>query len=387
MKRLLLLLCLLAAAWPVAAARPEPVLFDLPYTVEYGYYIVWFDTPVGSRRFIFDTGAGKTVIRESLRDEMALKADTHTSVRDFEGHTAQMERVRIDSLRMGPVLFCNEEVIVMPDSSFIFSCFDVDGIAGSSLLQNFAIRLPNADSTITVTNDIRALGPLDRKCSSKIWLGNGRPMVPIEFAAPDKGWERAAALFDTGSSGWLSYRRIPSRNDMIDAGIAADVERTEGYPSNVGWTNRVKHREIIRGRVPEIRLAGTTLADIPFRVSEGSGNVLGTAMLQWGQAVIDYKHKRFYFLPYPDAALRAPHQRESAIKPSIMNGRLVVGQVWDEGLKELVSPGDRIVKLGTIPVDTVGVCPFLRGEIRPDKPEMTIERSDGSRVTVSVMKK
>lgn len=74
----------------------------------------------------------------------------------------------------------------------------------------------------------------------------------------------------------------------------------------------------------------------------------------------------------------------SGVTVALDGGRLVVGQVWDETLADRVAPGDRIVFLGTVEVSRVDPCAVIRGEIRGDKPQMTVERKDGTRVTVPV---
>lgn len=384
MKRLLLALGLLLSAFPTAARAPR-VLFDLPYTIQHGYYVVWIGTPAGDRRFVFDTGCSRTTICESLRRELGVENHKTISLGDFEGHRADIARIRMDSLRMGELLFRNIEADVLPDSSFVFACMGFDGIMGCDLLRNLIVRLPNADSTITVTSDIRALGPLDAKRSVRFVPVGGRPMVPVSCGAPGKGAERSYALFDTGSNSWFSYcRHAERKGGMIDRGIAADTQSAEGFPASVGWTNRIARTRVVRGYIPTFTFAGVPIGDMPFRTTAGYRDVMGTAVLQWGQAVIDFRQRRFWFLPATGEPIQPPREPQSNITPALLNRRLIVGMVWDESLRGVIAPGDRVVQLGTIPVDTVDVCTFLRGEFRRDKPQIGVERKDGTRVTVPI---
>ncbi|MFQ7387408.1 MAG: hypothetical protein ACLRM8_07485 [Alistipes sp.] len=73
MRRLLLVVCWLAAAQTVCARKPA-VRFDLPYTLERGKYVVTVETAAGPRRFAFDTGASQTCISERLSRELGLAA-------------------------------------------------------------------------------------------------------------------------------------------------------------------------------------------------------------------------------------------------------------------------------------------------------------------------
>lgn len=93
--------------------------------------------------------------------------------------------------------------------------------------------------------------------------------------------------------------------------------------------------------------------------------------------VIDYPGRRFWLLTHeerpepPDASVRN-------VTITLDGGRLVVGQVWAETLADMVAPGDPIVRLGTHDVLRVDPCAAVRGELVGDKPEMTIERKNGT---------
>lgn len=79
------------------------------------------------------------------------------------------------ALRMGDALFRDHPVLVMPDTSLVFACLRVDGIAGCDLLRWCAVRMPNADSTITVTDDVRTLGlPAADACRAWNWAADAR---------------------------------------------------------------------------------------------------------------------------------------------------------------------------------------------------------------------
>lgn len=381
--RLSLLVCALFTLFRAGAQTPH-LLFDLPYTVENGWYVVVLDTPAGPRRFIFDTGWSVTAIGESLRGELGLGTEKRTTFHDFEGHGAEVDRVRLDSIGLGPLVRRDVPVWVLPDSTLVLRCAGVSGIAGPDLLRGLAIRMPNADSTITIAGDIRLLGRPDPKRSVRMLRGIVTPVIPVRFADGDrKMW--AWALFDTGSAGYFSYC-TGFRRDIFGAGIARDVCRTEGFASNFGWTNRVARCSMAVGRIPALTLAGTVIEDMPFKTTAGHTHVLGTDLLRWGQVVIDFRKRRFWFVPAEDAEPKYERQGMDGVAPALQNGRLVVGQVWDETLRGAIEPGDRVVRLGTIPVDTVDTCAFLRGEIRADRREITVERKDGTRITVPLKK-
>lgn len=71
---------------------------------------------------------------------------------------------------------------------------------------------------------------------------------------------------------------------------------------------------------------------------------------------------------------------------ALSGNRLIVGQLWDESLAGIISPGDQVLRIGTLDVSQIDPCAFIRSEIRGDKPEITVRRSDGTVVKVAIKK-
>ena len=267
MKRLLFVLCSLVAVQEVCARRPA-VRFDLPYTVEHGKYVVVLGTPAGPRRFIFDTGAAGTCISESLRDELGAEIVKTQKVRDFEGHVVPIDLVRLDSLRMGDALFRDHPVLVMPDTSLVFACLRVDGIAGCDLLRWCAVRMPNADSTITVTDDVRTLGLPRGRRMSRMELGGGCPFLPVTCRNGDRQ-ARMYVKFDTGSAGYFHFSYADSGDAPPPLWFIDSLRWADGYASAIGWTNRNRVNSHFRGTIPRFEIQGTAIADMPASCSTG----------------------------------------------------------------------------------------------------------------------
>lgn len=380
MRRLLLVLCAAVAVQELCAGKPA-VCFDLPYTIERGFYVVTVETAARPCRFVFDTGAGRTCISERLYRELGLEQSDAGVVSDFEGHGERIAHARIPHLRMGEASFSDLRAIVLPDSSYIFRCLGFDGIAGSDLLRGFAVRMPNADSTITLAGDVRLLGEFDRRRGSRIHFAGNCPVIAARVSG-GKSRMKTCMKFDTGSASLFDCR-YDECVAMIEKGVLQDVRRTEGHSGNLGWTNRSVVNAAVRGVIPEFVLAGNLLSRMPLEQTHGRYSKLGCGVFRWGMVVIDYPGRRFWLLPHeerpgpPDASVRN-------VTITLDGGRLVVGQVWDETLADMVAPGDRIVRLGTRDVSQVDPCAVVRGELVAETPEMTVERKDGTRVTVPV---
>ncbi|WP_295940112.1 retropepsin-like aspartic protease [uncultured Alistipes sp.] len=383
MKRLLLTLFMLAATQQLCARKPvEP--FCLPYTVEQSKYFVVLETPVGPRRFIFDTGCPITAISESLRDELALETIDSIKMGDYQGHRIPLAKVRLDSLCMGKALFRNHTAIVMPDSSLVFACFKADGIAGSDLLCDYVVRMPNADSTITFAGEMKQLGKFSKKYSTRMYLSGGCPVLAVVCENEGRRM-KTYAYFDTGSGGFFDYSYRDSTRNIISGGYAADLRWTEGYTTNLGWTNRAAKARNFRGVIPGFTVAGMTVSQMPVANKGGSVHTLGCKLFDWGQVVMDFPRKRFWVLPNKDAGtVVAPPQPLYNFMAAVDAGRLVVGQVWDESLQELIAPGDAIITVDGVPWSGEP-CDFLL-DWRPPKvgTRCEVETAAGSRATITL---
>ena len=227
----------------------------------------------------------------------------------------------------------------------------------------------------------KLLGGFRCRGGARIHFAGNAPVIAVRVGS-GKSRMKTYMKFDTGSGALFDCRYDECRA-MIEKGILQEVRRTEGHSGNLGWTNRSVVGEAVRGVIPEFVLAGNTLAGMPLEVTHGGHSKLGCGVFRWGTVVIDYPGRRFWLLPHAEQP-GPPDVSVSGVTVALDGGRLVVGQVWDETLADRVAPGDRIVFLGTVDVSRVDPCAVIRGEIRGDKPQMTVERKDGTRVTVPV---
>jgi len=376
MKRLLLILCWLASMQPTAA-RKRAEGFDLPYTVEHGKYIVVLETPAGPRRFFFDTGAARTCISETLSRELGLVPAGRAASGDYEGHQGEVACARVPWVRMGKAAYEDLDVFILPDSSYAFRCFGIDGIAGSDLLRGFIVRMPNPDSTILLTTDRSVLKELDRRRSARIYFAGTVPLVAVRTSDAQERY-KIFARFDTGSTAFFDCRydecSVLERKKLL-----RNVRRSRGYPGNMGWTNRVSSAEAATGRIFRFELAGQVLTEAPFRTTGGDSK-LGCGLFRWGSVVIDYPGRRFWLLPR-DETVETIDSPQRNVTLAFAAGRLIVGRIWDEALQEIIAPGDRIVRIGTSDVSEIDPCTYLCGDFgKADR--ISVRRKDDTIVTV-----
>lgn len=235
------------------------------------------------------------------------------------------------ALRMGDALFRDHPVLVMPDTSLVFACLRVDGIAGCDLLRWCAVRMPNADSTITVTDDVRTLGLPRGRRMSRMELGGGCPFLPVTCRNGDRQ-ARMYVKFDTGSAGYFHFSYADSGDAPPPLWFIDSLRWADGYASAIGWTNRNRVNSHFRGTIPRFEIQGTAIADMPVKRTFGHNRILGCKLFDWGQVVLDFRRKRFLFIPRGGEA-KAPPQPACNFTLALSAGQLVVGQVWDEAAR------------------------------------------------------
>ena len=174
-------------------------------------------------------------------------------------------------------------------------------------------------------------------------------------------------IFDTGSAGYFHFSYADSGDAPPPLWFIDSLRWADGYASAIGWTNRNRVNSHFRGTIPRFEIQGTAIADMPVKRTFGHNRILGCKLFDWGQVVLDFRRKRFLFIPRGGEA-KAPPQPACNFTLALSAGQLVVGQVWDEALADVIAPGDRILSLDGHPWDG-DVCRFL---LDPDPLDGTV---------------
>jgi hypothetical protein len=143
----------------------------------------------------------------------------------------------------------------------------------------------------------------------------------------------------------------------------------------------VKHRGVIE----EAGVAGGLLKDVPFTTNTGTFSLFGTVWLDYGVVTLDYGRKRLWFEPFAGAQSMADERDMRALVPVMDGNRLVVGVVWDEALRSLVRPGDRIVSTGGVATEVYGICDYVKRRIDAHKgTSVSVETQTGEVVEITL---
>lgn len=333
-------------------------------------------------RFMLDTGA-PTTISQTIYDELKPAVLEKAEVVDQSGKRDSMFVVSLKEIMVGDVLFEDIPALTAGPGP-VFDCFGIDGIIGSNLLRTSIVRLSAADSTITLTDDLSRLS-LSKRSSVPLKLSPGQSSPYVEITLKGARTASEYALFDTGADTFYDLT-IGHFNQFRPYNIFSDVEH--GHGSNTMGINGMADTTLLyRLRVPALIINGVTFRNTTTQTTNSSNSRIGHSILDHGIVTVDYKHKRFYFEAFK--ADNDLQEKLPGISPSFINNKYCVGIVWDEQLREKISPGDQIVSLDGVSYEHISLCDLLTRESvfkHKTKVAVVLRNKDGQLATEQLTK-
>ncbi|RZJ15931.1 MAG: hypothetical protein EON51_18575 [Acinetobacter sp.] len=134
-------------------------------------------------------------------------------------------------------------------------------------------------------------------------------------------------------------------------------------------------------------VADVHLKNVMTVTSKGSGARLGSKMLNYGIATIDFINKKFYFEGSAKEIDLA--EKQWPFQPIFNNNKLVVGLVWDEAGSS-VALGEQIVEVDGTSFETVDFCDLLNKKSileGKERSTITLRSQDGKLRKLEVEKK
>jgi len=311
-----LVVAVIAAHGASAAASPEPAPtavtppsaaaivedhapeFATPTTLDRAGRIV---APVeingrGPFRFILDTGANRSAMSAATAEALGLVADedSKVSVHGITG-SAVLPAVRVDSFRVGELLYERQRLPVLPSAVF----GGVDGILGIDALQSARVEVDFARDTVTIRRSTGARAPADylvvpaKLRHGGLLLVAGRVgKVPVK-AIIDTGAERS--LGNEALRAALVLRAREPQESVVTTVIGATPQLAEG-------TSFV---------APAIAIGGARLTNLTVTFSDlhvfriwslldEPALLIGMDLLGTMQHfVVDYRRREFHFKTWP----------------------------------------------------------------------------------------
>lgn len=332
-------------------------------------------------RFIVDTGA-PNVITKALFKELNPTVLSKIQAQDGNGKMDSITVVRLNEITLGNVVFNGVPALVSNDS-FIFDCHHVDGFIGSNMLRNSIVQFSSKDHKMILTDQASKL-PLNKKYASDLVvnLAQSSPYFKVKVKGEDKGI--VELLFDLGMEGLydLSLRHY---SILEKEKIFTVLAKSKG--SRVMSLNGIaSDTTLYQLRLPELNVNGAILKNVSVQTTASSNSRIGSDLLKYGLVTLDYKNKKFYFDPFESSV--DLYKKELPISITLKDNKMVIGVIWDQKLKDKVSPGDQVVAIDDIDYSNIDPCNLIT---RPslfegkDQFTLTLQGKDGviKKVTIN----
>lgn len=371
-----LILVLLITFSFIAKLAAQQTSAVIPYEMFSGKMIIKLMINGKAERVIFDTGAAKTSLSTEYCKLNNLKPIDSVLLRDVTSISANYKQTLIAKIATTDQKFQFDSLkaVIMPGISPV-ACFDVIGLIGSDILVNSILTIDSRAKTITI-----ASADLPSKESLRYAHNlSNESILPI-FSILING-QNLKILFDTGSASFMNLKQADFEG-LKQAGAVKVID--EGFGAkNFGLAGKLDYAKDYQVYIPEIRLGPVKMIDIITETSNPPYTLLGMRTLENAKAVIDYKRRRFYFLPYQEGVLK-PSFGKMNFAITVKNAKLTIIHVWKD-LQGTIAEGDIVTHINGVETKTYEFCDVIKGltEFRQAGPKMlTIKTQDGRTVNI-----
>lgn len=293
--------------------------------------------------FIFDTGA-PTAVSSKIVEELKLVTNGKVDMTDQSSKKAPMKTVAIENLKLGGINFKNTPAVILEDMSLL-GCLNVEGIIGSNILGNSIVQISGINKTITLTDQPKKL-ELKKKNGVELTVNpiQNTPYIKAYYLNGELS-AHESILVDTGMEGFFDlsvhvYKNAVDKVDVFKVRNKAHGAYTAGIH---GIAENSENYEII---IPELQIGKTYFKNLTTYTTTDYTSRIGTEVLKYGIMTLDFINKRFYFDAFDKKEAIDVKSKTWPLMLSMNNGKIVVGILWDEKLKDKIKVGDEVISFG-----------------------------------------
>jgi len=332
--------------------------------------------------FLLDTGA-PNVISKRVLAEINVQNTKKINVSDANNQSDMMEMVAIEAIQLGDLSFQNNVALVSDlENHFILKCFKMDGFIGSNLFRNSVVKISLKDKKITITDHIKKL-KTTAKPSKMILVGEQKsPYIQINFSNNKKKKVTEHALMDTGMDGFyeISKRafRILSKEKVWE-----ELARSTGS-SSIGLFGTAPLKEQVLLKAPFFKINETAFENVIANTTDDNNSRIGLDLLQYGDIIIDFKKKKFYFEASENIVL---DKKAPVYNATIIDNKYSIGFVWDASFSDKLKYGDEIIRVDNFLLDQMDFCDIVKiKNFRKEKQSYELEVKSKDSSTTHIIK-
>ncbi len=369
MKKIICIIILLLSTFPVLAQvdfnsgriKQKHYLDTIPYQTQKGLIFIPVQINGKTYKFLFDTGS-PLIIYDNIHKQLNLNHLNDISIVDINNTSSTQKAVILPKMKIGNITFLNSTgAILNKGDSKIMDCFEMDGVVGSNILRNSVVQIDSKNHQLIIT-DKRTNLSVKRKNSQKLILDDqSTPLLKIKLHNKPRVTDEV--VFDSGAQ---TFYTMSNRSSQLfkkhNVRAIDEIAKSKGV-SGIGFFGKKNQQKMVLLNIKNISINNANFHNVIVEVHPNSNSRIGSELLKYGKVTIDYNHKRFYFKPFKSTNRDKLSQKPWQIQPTLRNGKLVVGRIWENTDNRNINLGDEILKFEETNYQSMNICEmFLKNK-------------------------
>lgn len=294
----ILLLCFICNLFNYALAQTNVPVAKIPFELEGEHIFIRLNIEGSSELdFVFDTGAGSTVINSELVKRLNWESDKTTSLDGASGET-ELRKFNNKDIILQSLTLTKVDLLSTSLNHFEESFGrHIDGIIGYDFLKKYVIEINYNTFELIVFNSKKyrhhGIGAM-----KKIFIGDV-PTTMLDIKLSDDTYIKGEFILDTGAGLTVAFATpFINKNDL-----KAAAGKTYSLSSQGGLSKTNSQVEI--GKIKALKIMDEELKNLPVRfynttsgvlAQKGIAGLIGNEILKRYNITFDYKRKKSYWV-------------------------------------------------------------------------------------------
>ena len=305
-------------------------------------------------RFLLDTGAPNLISNEVMQELNSVSTKS-VNISDANNLNQSMQSVVIPKIEIGKLIFEEQIALVFDFKNHnLLSCYKIDGFIGSNLLKNSILKIDKTNQNLVITDQFELLNVKIKPTKIKLIGSQKAPYIELNFFGKNKEKASDMVLVDTGMDGLydMSNRAFAIFENQ---NIFEIKGKSEGL-SSVGLFGLGKPSLQKLVLLENTFLNNKSIKNLYADTTDDVNSRIGLKFLDYGNIIIDFKKKNFYFEANDTILLTI---KEPKFALTIFDNKLIIGLVWDKNLAEKIKFGDEILSIDAFNTNEMKSCEIL----------------------------
>jgi predicted aspartyl protease len=328
---------------------------EIDYTILHDKILIPVEINNKIYNFLLDTGAPNLISKKILK-ELNLSNIKKIEVDDANGKKDSLQIVNVSSIKMGSLIFENSVALVSDiENHPLLKCYTIDGFIGSNLLQKSILKIDTKEKKIILTDQIKKLDLKSKPLKIKLLGFQKAPYVELKIKGKNNTTVAEDALIDTGMGGFYEMSNrvytVFTKYDVVEV-----LSKSIGS-SGMGLFGNAETKEQVLFQLNALTKNQTVFNNLISTTTDDTNSRIGVDILKYGDIIIDFRAKKFYFEAEKNVILNEKPPKYSA---TILNNKYAIGFVWDVDLKEKIKFGDEIIRIDNSIIKQLNLCDILK---------------------------